>query len=333
MSGEGDKPTCFIAMPITTRTEDVERYMDEDHWAHVMESLFVRAIEAAGFEAIRPAAQGAHLIHGLIIKHLSTADLFLVDLSSHNPNVFFELGVRTSLNRPIALVRDEHTHLPFDTSGINTYQYDSNLRGWEIENQQSNLGAHIRESHRSCDGQNPLWRQFGLTITASQPQESESPFEAKVDILSARVADIQQQLKHDRNDRLHELDAVRMIAETEALRWAEHQASDPSRAAPSELLEAAIERFVRGRFHYSFHASSPTAAHIHISDAVPRDHLARIAALAERYEVHLEMFPSETDGPGSGPATRATRSSTQRMAEQAVREGRTNKIPRKRADG
>lgn len=191
-----EKPTCFIAMPITTQPEDVERYGgDEDHWGHVMGSLFETAIEQAGFQPIRPAAQGAHLIHGLIIRHLSTADLVLVDLSTHNPNVFFELGVRTSLNLPIALVRDEHTKIPFDTSGINTHRYDSNLRGWEVQQQQQALAQHIKDSHVSCDGQNPLWRQFGLTIRASEPDANESPLEAKMDLLMGQMSHMRQVMR------------------------------------------------------------------------------------------------------------------------------------------
>jgi len=43
------KPTCFIAMPITTTDEVARRYNDADHWTHVMEELFIPAIEAAGF--------------------------------------------------------------------------------------------------------------------------------------------------------------------------------------------------------------------------------------------------------------------------------------------
>ncbi|MFD2791987.1 hypothetical protein ACFS27_00355 [Promicromonospora vindobonensis] len=199
MTKAGKKQTCFIAMPITTHPEHAERYGgDPDHWAHVMDSLFEKAIEQAGFEPIKPVADGSHLIHGLIIQHLSTADLVLVDLSVHNPNVFFELGIRTALNLPIALVRDEFTVPPFDTSGINTHPYDSNLRGWELEQQQHSLAQHIQASYLSCGSQNPLWRRFGLTIKASEPDANESPLEAKVDLLMSQIGHMQSQMDRDR---------------------------------------------------------------------------------------------------------------------------------------
>jgi hypothetical protein len=196
MAESGEELTCFMAMPITTHPDHAKVYGgDQEHWEHVMSTLFEKAIKQAGFKPIRPAADGANLIHGLIIQNLSSADLVLVDLSTHNPNVFFELGVRTSIDRPIALVRDEHTTLPFDISGINAYRYDSNLLAWELDRAQEDLAAHIRSSYESCDGHNPLWRKFGLTIKASEPDANESPLEAKVDLIAGHLAQIQNKLE------------------------------------------------------------------------------------------------------------------------------------------
>lgn len=193
--GSEDKPTCFIAMPIATRDHEVERYDgDDEHWIHVMETIHVPAVEAAGFRAIRPVASGSHMIHGEIIKHLSFSDIVLCDLSSHNPNVFFELGVRTSLNKPVALVRDEHTSLPFDTSGLNTHQYSSTLRGWDIGDQIKSMAKHLRESDQSCRGGNPLWRHFGLTISADRPDAEVSSSDAQMQLMYEAITDIRGEL-------------------------------------------------------------------------------------------------------------------------------------------
>lgn len=186
------KLTCFIAMPITTHEPVAKMYDDEAHWEHVMEHLFVRAIEDAGFEPVRPMTEGSDLIHGRIVKQLSTCDLVLCDLSNHNPNVFFELGVRTSLNLPIALVKDEFTEIPFDTNGINTFQYQSSLKGWNIEEDRKNLAEHIKKSLETCEGENPLWRQFGLTIKANEPDISESPLEAKMDLIVQELNELRE---------------------------------------------------------------------------------------------------------------------------------------------
>lgn len=188
-------PTCFIAMPITTHPHEVERYGGDDaHWEHVMHTIFAPAVSAAGFTPILPVASGSHMIHGQIIKHLSTADIVLCDLSGHNPNVFFELGVRTSLNLPIALVRDEHTSIPFDTSGLNTHQYAATLQAWDTAAEVTRLADHLKASAASCAGSNPMWRHFGLTISAERPATDASSTEAKIELIFDGMNDLRREV-------------------------------------------------------------------------------------------------------------------------------------------
>jgi hypothetical protein len=299
-AGITGKPTCFMAMPITTRPEDADRYDgDTDHWAHVMRSLFEKAVEVAGFQPIRPVAQGSHLIHGLIIRHLSTADLVLVDLSAHNPNVFFELGVRTSLNLPIALVRDEHTSIPFDTSGINTYTYDSKLRGWEIEEQQRSLAQHIRDSATSCAGKNPLWRHFGLTIKAHEPDAHESPLEAKVDLLTDRMHRLQDELADERirweRDRyLLQDDTLRAL---DSATFANLHRHDSSRTPPSTLFASAAKRVADGRFDVRVETVGPLETLVEVDSRATTSDISRLHELAARYEVGARI--NQTGPPGN----------------------------------
>lgn len=183
--------SCFIAMPVTTTKTHAEHYGDSQHWAHVMEALFVSAVKAAGFEPWRPVAKGSHLIHAEIVRQLEQADMVLVDMSQSNPNVFFELGVRTSVNKPIALVRsDDSVPIPFDVSGINTHTYDPALKAWHIASQVDALAEHLRNADASCAGENPLWRQFGLTLKANEPTSESSPADARIEVLSRQLTEM-----------------------------------------------------------------------------------------------------------------------------------------------
>lgn len=152
-------------MPITTSADRVGVYGgDSEHFLHVLDHLFRPALEAVGFTPIPPAAEGADLIQAEIVRNLEQADLVLCDISGLNPNVFFELGIRTSLDRPICLVRDEHTaHIPFDTNMINCHSYRAGLHPWQLEREIERLSEHITSSVGRSDGRNALWRYFGLT--------------------------------------------------------------------------------------------------------------------------------------------------------------------------
>ncbi|MGH9424655.1 MAG: hypothetical protein ACRD3J_32070 [Thermoanaerobaculia bacterium] len=54
-----------------------------------------------------------------IVTSLHTADLVIADLTGHNPNVFYELGVAHSAGRATVMITQTIEELPFD---INTYR-------------------------------------------------------------------------------------------------------------------------------------------------------------------------------------------------------------------
>src|SRR5215212_3610530 len=155
--------TCFIIMPISTRLDLTESYnQDVDHFLHVLECLFIPAIEGANLQPILPHVAGSDVIQGEIIKNLSSADLVLCDMSQLNANVFFEFGIRTALNKPVALVTDETTaNIPFDTGIINYHRYSSSLHGWLIKSEVERLSEHLNKTLASEPERNSLWKYFG----------------------------------------------------------------------------------------------------------------------------------------------------------------------------
>jgi hypothetical protein len=189
--------TCFVIMPISVPLIYGNLYNDGDHFKHVLDHLFAPAVKAAKYEVVPPNATGSDLIHAEIIKNLEECDLVLCDISTLNPNVFFELGIRTALDKPIVLVRDDHTEqLPFDTGSINTHTYEASLQPWTIENQIASLTTHITRAAGKSDGRNPLWRYFGLTQRAD-PAEIANPEVAKLDLILSQMSLLTRQPNAD----------------------------------------------------------------------------------------------------------------------------------------
>jgi hypothetical protein len=176
-------------MPVST-SKDVaaDHSGDEAHFVHVLDHLFVPAIEKAGLTPLKPIMTGADLIHAEIIKRLEEADLVLCDMSRLNANVFFELGIRTALDRPAALVKDAMTaQVPFDTGVINYHTYDSSLSPWQLADEVQALSEHLNETRSRAAGRNGLWRYFGLTQRA-EPANIENPLEEKIDLVLQEVS-------------------------------------------------------------------------------------------------------------------------------------------------
>lgn len=151
---------CFVAMPITTRDREFGFYDDPDHWGNLLDALIRPGLEGAGFAVVAPGRQGSEHITAEIFRRLCTADLVLADVSFGNANVFFEFGIRTALNLPIAVIRDKRSENPaFDVQAMNmlTYEYKAHMLPAEIRR----LSSHVSKAVTSCAGRNPLWEQYG----------------------------------------------------------------------------------------------------------------------------------------------------------------------------
>lgn len=186
---------CFIIMPVSTPENWLPKYSgDKDHFIHVLDHLLIPSVKKAGFEPIPPIIKGSELIHSEIIENIESTDLVLCDMSILNPNVFFELGIRTSLNKPVCIIKDDVTNnIPFDIAIINNHTYLSALNPWTIDKQIEDLTDHIKESYNKCEGSNSLWKYFSLSSTA-KPIEGEHDIEGKIEFLTKQIEALRNQL-------------------------------------------------------------------------------------------------------------------------------------------
>ncbi|MGV9213103.1 hypothetical protein ACTFTM_14695 [Micromonospora sp. RB23] len=132
--------TCFVAMPFTERHED----HPSGYFAEVLENLFTPALQDAGFKVKTAIQYGSDLIHHTLLNELIDADLVLADLSEHNPNVLFELGIRMAVNKPVVLVRSRGTGPIFDVdNALRVWDYNSTLWKSAVEKDVPRLTEHI----------------------------------------------------------------------------------------------------------------------------------------------------------------------------------------------
>ncbi len=187
---------CFIIMPITTPESLLPTYRDgSEHFKHVLECLFIPAIEKAGFTPQPPTAQGSDLIHAEVIKRLESAEIVLCDMSTLNPNVFFEFGIRTSLNKPVCVVKDElTTQVPFDTAILNYQEYNSAIEPWNLTNEIEIIAKHLTTSVERSKGENTLWKYFGYR-TKAVSYKSEDDTESKLEYITYQLDSLRNQVE------------------------------------------------------------------------------------------------------------------------------------------
>jgi hypothetical protein len=91
-------------------------------------------------------------IQATIVNDLDSADLVIVDLTEHNPNVLFELGMRIAFNKPVCLIRAKGTPPIFDIDHmLRVYDYNPCLWSSTLEVDIPALTEHILETWKNKD--------------------------------------------------------------------------------------------------------------------------------------------------------------------------------------
>jgi hypothetical protein len=142
--------TCFVIMPFNERTDAFMPGFFEE----VLNSLIIPAVTDAGFEVKTANRQGTDIIHSTIISEVLNADMCVCDLSEHNPNVLFELGMRLAHEKPVALIHAEGTQRVFDVDNIlRVLPYKKQLWRTTVGQDLPGLTAHIRATWENRDSQ------------------------------------------------------------------------------------------------------------------------------------------------------------------------------------
>jgi hypothetical protein len=143
-----DGKRCFVIMPFSERLSNRPKgFFDE-----VFDSLIKPAAEAAGFDVLTANKDGSDVIQSTIINELMDADLVVADLTDHNPNVLFELGVRMAQEKPVAIIKTEDTGGIFDVDNpLRVFEYSSNLWGSTIKYDLPRLEGHLRATWETRD--------------------------------------------------------------------------------------------------------------------------------------------------------------------------------------
>lgn len=165
-----NREKCFVIMPIS----DPDGY-EKGHFKYVYEDVFKPAIENAGFYPKRADDDGSSsLIQVNIIRDIIEAPMAICDLSSRNPNVLFELGIRQAFDLPVVLVQEEGTPRIFDISTINTIDYRSALIYREVIEDREKISKAIKATKDNTSGVNSIIRLLEIGKAEMDNEKSTS---------------------------------------------------------------------------------------------------------------------------------------------------------------
>lgn len=188
---------CFVVMPFGTKplNDGSNRTFDFDK---VYRVLIQRAVKLARLTPLRADEQvGSQVIHLDMFKSLRDTATVLADLSTTNPNVFYELGIRHVMSpRGTVLMCRQGTELPFDVklSRVVFYKYDGVSLDWEeVERVVVELKAALEEARRGPPD-SPVHALLEGVYAAGPLSTRFAPSSTYGDLNGTRRYDVYQQL-------------------------------------------------------------------------------------------------------------------------------------------
>jgi len=191
MAEISDKKDCFIIMPIS----DVDGY-PVGHFKHVYENIIYPSCDMAGYQAIRAdEVKATNLIHLDILKKLIDAPLAICDLSTRNPNVLFELGIRQAFDKPVVLIQEAGTPKIFDITPLRYLEYSKDMRYHDVLRSQNELKESILAT-AAADGEagnvNSIVKLLALNSGAKIPQLKGGKEGLALEVLQAEMREIRR---------------------------------------------------------------------------------------------------------------------------------------------
>lgn len=167
MSGRQPKPTeqretglCFVLSPIGPTRSSVRERSDK-----ILKHIIRPACREAGFDAKRAdEIREPGLISTGVIQGILQAEMVVADLTGHNPNVFYELGIRHFTGKPVVQLIEEAHDIPFDLFDSRTIKF--NYQDLDsVESARCQLVEFIKHCDREKAMDNPVtrvMRQLGI---------------------------------------------------------------------------------------------------------------------------------------------------------------------------
>ena len=142
--------TCFYIAPIGEDGSEQRKHSDL-----FLGSFVEPAMESFGLKIVRAdSIDRPGVITKQIIEYIVKSRIVIVDLSYHNPNVFYELAIRHMMKLPIVQIARAADRIPFDINQMRTIRIDTTdifALVPKIDAYRSEIATQVRRALESPD--------------------------------------------------------------------------------------------------------------------------------------------------------------------------------------
>lgn len=273
---EEKRRTCFVIGPIGSPGSD--RRIHADNLFH---DVIVPALQPLGFEEC-DVIRADHLenpgsINDQVINLIFDADLIVADLSFHNPNAFYELGIADTAGKVVISFCRDGDSIPFDR--VQDRTIIANIGVWqEKERARQQIG---RFAEKALDVgfkvSNPVTHAKGF----AELQTSADPTDKIISGVLRRLDDLESKFR------------IGVFAPLRRSRWAS-ELEDPQEGAIDPSYNNPAYKQINSIIGSMFEHAMDQEDLIGIIDHTSSDDLRRIVEDLEMYKMHE---PSPSQGP------------------------------------
>ena len=132
------------------------------------------------------------------MKKLIDAPIAICDLSTRNPNVLFELGIRQAFDKPVVLIQEIGTPKIFDISPLRYLEYCKELRYHDVLKTQLALKDSIEEtvsSESDSENVNSIVKLLALSSARMPELKKGVKGDFAFEVIQAEIRDLRKSIE------------------------------------------------------------------------------------------------------------------------------------------
>ncbi|ABW14575.1 Appr-1-p processing domain protein [Parafrankia sp. EAN1pec] len=187
---------CFVVMPFGEKAGPDGSLIDFDN---VYRDVIREPVESLGFKVVRAdEIERPGSIHSDMFRHIAMDDLAIVDITTGNPNVLYELGVRHALRPSLTIIiKRRGTKIPFNFAGERVIDYPS-VRGSYADSREE-IRRYIENGLKKSETDSPIfnflqdarkdWKRERITSRDEYRYRTVSSPKKKISVITGDIRD------------------------------------------------------------------------------------------------------------------------------------------------
>lgn len=114
-----EKDLCFVLMPFKSSFDRLYK----EQIKPVVGNCGFRCLRSDDLFSATPILEDIWI-------HICKSRVIIADVTGRNPNVFYEMGIAHTVGKPIIIITQDKTDVPFDVAQIRFFEYSDDKQGW-----------------------------------------------------------------------------------------------------------------------------------------------------------------------------------------------------------